>query len=56
MQIDWRVKGGRPILHGGVVMRMGDGDRVYPAQGGNQRFAGGIKIGDAVPENIPLRR
>ena len=35
---------------------MGDGDRVYPAQGGNQRFAGGIKIGDAVPENIPLRR
>lgn len=35
---------------------MRNGDRFYPAKRGDQRFAGGIKISDAVPQNIPLRR
>ncbi|VTM86077.1 Uncharacterised protein [Raoultella ornithinolytica] len=56
MQIDWRVKGGRPILHGGVVMRMGNRDGINTAKRSYQRHRGGIEIGNAIPQNIALRR
>ena len=36
-------------------MRMRNGDRFYPAQRGYQRFCRRVQIGNAVPQNIPLR-
>ena len=54
--MDGRVECGRPILHGGVVMRMGDRDGGKAAEASDERLGRLIEQGDAIPQHIALRR
>ena len=56
MEVNGTVKGMRPILHAGVVMRMGDRDRRKAAKRTHQRFGRVIQQRDAVPQNVAQGR
>ena len=44
----------RPVCHGAVVVRVGDGDPADPTEGFHQCDGRGIQQRDAVPQDVPL--
>ena len=53
VQVDGRLEGGGPVLHGRVVVRVGDRDGAQSAQAVDQRLGRGVEQGDAVPQHVP---